>query len=337
MLAAALLLAAAFAVLVIYDKAVSGSSDGKTRIYGSQTADDSRQEDSGSKPDDSADDEAPGIYDTSLISKAYLDGAPDSLSGIDREIYDKASEVISDVITEDMSDFEKELAIHDWIVYNCTYDNKALGILGGYSENSDNPYGALINGQAICKGYTSAFQMFMDMLEIPCLTVYASDEQGDEHAWNMVEIENGWYYVDVTWDDPVPDHSGRLVTHKYFNVTEEFMRETGHVWDTSGLEKTVADAYLYAEGSAVVIRGYDELKKAAAECLNGKREELYVVFADDAGIVIEGYDGEYIDSTGSSKLYTDYLEPLRMDFSDNEIYCCIKEFNGGIGLEILFG
>ncbi len=337
MLTAAMLLAAAFAVLVIYDKAMSGRSDGQTRIYGSQADGESLSADEESKQDGAADNETGGIYDTSLISEAYLNKDPDSLSGIDSEIYDKASEVISGIITEDMSDFEKELAVHDWIVYNCTYDKKALGVLGGYSENSDNPYGVLYNGQAICKGYTSSFQMFMDMLEIPCLTVYASANGGEEHAWNMVKIENEWYYVDVTWDDPVPDYDGRLVVHDYFNVTEDFMRETGHEWDSSGLERADNDAYSYANGSVSEIHSYDELKNAASECLDGRREELYVVFAEDSEIVIEGYDGEYIDSTGSSKLDIGYLEPLIKDFSDVDIYCYVKEFSGGTGLEILFG
>ncbi len=331
---AAMVLTAAFAVLAVYDK-TAGSSDGKTRIFGSQesmhTSEKSSMSDSGNSSDI---DKTDIIYDTSAVSEAYLNGSSDGLGDLDRKIYDKAVQVIDEIIAEDMSDFEKELAVHDWIVYNCTYDKKALGILGGYNENSDNPYGVLYNGQAICKGYTTAFQMFMDMLEIPCLTISASDIEGDEHAWNMVKIENVWYYTDVTWDDPVPDYSGRLVTHSYFNVTEEYMKNSGHVWDTSNLEKADSVDYSYSEGTAVRINSSDELKKAASDCLDRKREELYVVFSEKIGAVINGTDGDYFDPSEDSELYKSYIGPLEQEIGGFEMY--IKEIGGKAGLEIIF-
>ena len=45
----------------------------------------------------------------------------------------------------------------------------------------------------------------MDMLEIPCKTIYATDFEGDDHSWNLVQIGGSWYYVDICWDDPIPD------------------------------------------------------------------------------------------------------------------------------------
>ena len=68
-----------------------------------------------------------------------------------------------------MNDYEKELAVHDYIVGCASYDETHLNALGIGLPNSDNPYGCLINGKAICSGYSTTFQLFMDMLEIPVL------------------------------------------------------------------------------------------------------------------------------------------------------------------------
>ena len=157
-------------------------------------------------------------YDSTPISQAYLTGDTSSLDEKQTEIYNKAVSTINDFITPDMNDYEKELAVHDYIVGCASYDEAHLNALGIGLPNSDNPYGCLINGKAICSCYSTTFQLFMDMLEIPCKTIYATDFEGDDHSWNIVQIGGSWYYVDVCWDDPIPDFTDRPVRHKYFNV-----------------------------------------------------------------------------------------------------------------------
>ncbi|MDE6148905.1 MAG: hypothetical protein K2F81_02260 [Ruminococcus sp.] len=192
-----------------------------------------------------AEQEDTAIYNTKSISDAYLSEDPSTLSDFDKKIYDKAVEIIDNVIHEDMSLYEKELAIHDYIVSNSEYDTANLGIFHEHSQNSDNPYGVLINGKSICTGYATTFKMFMDMFEIPNIIVYAEDDNRDDHAWNMVQLDNDWYYVDVTWDDPVSDIEDLPVSHIYFNVTEEFLRNNRHVWNSEGLPKADSTEYSY--------------------------------------------------------------------------------------------
>ena len=57
----------------------------------------------------------------------------------------------------------------------------------------------------------------MDMLGIENGTV--SGEAGDEqHIWNTVKLDDQWYHVDVTWDDPIGS-SFEYTDHSYFNIT----------------------------------------------------------------------------------------------------------------------
>ena len=63
------------------------------------------------------------IKSTTHISDAYKNGDPSALSAEDKETYDLASDVIAQVIKEGMSDYEKEVAIYDWM-----FDNIGQGI-----------------------------------------------------------------------------------------------------------------------------------------------------------------------------------------------------------------
>ncbi|MBQ8968097.1 transglutaminase domain-containing protein [Ruminococcus sp.] len=189
-----------------------------------------------SAPDESEaeepEEETEELYDTTPISEAYLSGDTAALDEVQREILDRAGKVIDEVITEDMSDYDKELAIHDYIVRNVTYDKGELSLFGEAGEHAADPLGALRDGECICRGYTTTFRMFMDMLGIPCRSVHASAE-GREHAWNIVQLSGHWYYVDVTWDDPVPDAMTYPVKHQYFNTTADVMADR-HEWDREG-------------------------------------------------------------------------------------------------------
>ncbi|MBQ1432530.1 MAG: transglutaminase, partial [Ruminococcus sp.] len=68
------------------------------------------------------------LYDTSAISAAYLSGDTSGLDEFQMEIYERAVQVMEEVLTEDMTDYEKELAIHDYIVANITYDVDNLSV-----------------------------------------------------------------------------------------------------------------------------------------------------------------------------------------------------------------
>lgn len=148
----------------------------------------------------------------------------------ERQLYEKVVSILSEIITEDMSEYEKERAVHDYMIKNAEYDQEALKKDGKMSEGADTPYGFLLHGYGICSGYTTTFQLFMDLLSIPCISIQASSGiigHEEDHAWNMVKLDGTWYYVDVTWDDP----SGNdRVRYNFFNTTTLKLLLTGHIW-----------------------------------------------------------------------------------------------------------
>ena len=190
------------------------------------------------------------IYDTSAILAAWEARDPSSLSGDDRAIYDAAEAVLAEIMREDMTEVEKEVAAYGWLVNNVDYDWTHQDALAETDRRSYGPYGGLVNRAAVCLGYAASFQLLMDMSGVECITVVgaAFNSTGD-HAWNMVKLDGEWYCVDVTWDDPITSSPFPLpasTTHMYFNVTSAFLRQRDHQWDEAAVEEAAGTALAWA-------------------------------------------------------------------------------------------
>lgn len=187
-------------------------------------------------------------YCADAVLQAWESGDASSLSERDRSVLNAAKDVIDQKISNGMSEYEKELAIHDWITGWSSFDMSAFSHApgSGSEEDSDTPYGVLINKRGNCWGYSSTFQLFMDLLGIECITVYGTpSSSGVEHAWNMVQLDEEWYCVDTAWDDPIGGTPG----HRYFNVTSEILRNSGiHRWDETAVPEATGTTYRYGNG-----------------------------------------------------------------------------------------
>lgn len=102
---------------------------------------------------------------------------------------------------QNLSDYDKIREVHYWLIQNVEYDSDLT---------AEEPYsmsGALTEGKAVCEGYARAFKYIMDGLGIPCVLVSgtATNSSGltESHAWNYVYLNDQWYAIDVTWDDPI--------------------------------------------------------------------------------------------------------------------------------------
>lgn len=107
--------------------------------------------------------------------------------------------------------------VHDYIINNTEYDTT---LSQPYIYNL---YGTLVKHKSVCEGYAESFKYLLDALEIPCVIVIgeATNSSGEKenHAWNYVQIDDQWYAVDTTWDDPVIIGNGKVSKeskYKYF-------------------------------------------------------------------------------------------------------------------------
>lgn len=123
--------------------------------------------------------------------------------------------------------YENIKLVHDYLVENIEYDETIS------QENIYDLYGALIKNKCVCEGYAKAFKYLMDTMNIPCVTVSGkgtnSEGRTESHAWNYVQINNIWYAIDCTWDDPILIGSGYLSDsskYKYFLKGENEFNKT---------------------------------------------------------------------------------------------------------------
>ncbi len=140
----------------------------------------------------------------------------------------KVEEIIS--ATENLSAFETEKYFHDWLCNNVVYDETA-------DETIFTAYGALINGVAVCEGYSRAMQMLCNKADIPSVIIYGQSRNSG-HMWNLVCLENLWYHTDVTWDD-----QNDFISYTFFNLTDNHISADHTVYpvDVTGKDKTVTE------------------------------------------------------------------------------------------------
>lgn len=175
------------------------------------------------------------LWDNSTLVAALKAGSDEGLDAYGRKLYKKADKVIKKVIDEGMSAIEKEEAIYEWLTANCEYDFRHYEVPNNAPRESYEPYGAIVEGTAVCLGFATAFQLFMDVLDIECITVVgAAFNSMEDHAWNMVKIDGEWYCVDATWD-------AGTYGFGYFNVSSDYMAMTGHQWDYAAYPIAVAE------------------------------------------------------------------------------------------------
>ena len=149
-----------------------------------------------------------------------------------KAINKKIDEIYKNIITNDMDTYTKILTIHDYIINNTKYDiernNNGNSIYHSYIA-----YGPLLEGYATCNGYTDAMALFLEKMNIPNFKVAMTPEKNSDtegHVWNAVYLNNQWFHLDLTWDDPVSSDGTDYLQHKYFLITTSQLEEA----DTSG-------------------------------------------------------------------------------------------------------
>ncbi len=108
---------------------------------------------------------------------------------------------------------EAAVRVHDALLRRVSYEEGAQG------GDAGSLYGGLVRGGGVCGAYSRGYQYLMQRLGVPCAFLSGTSVRGIPHAWNAVKLEDGWYYVDATWDD-LPDEIGYLY-HDYLLVTLE--------------------------------------------------------------------------------------------------------------------
>lgn len=128
----------------------------------------------------------------------------------------KKAEAIAKKARKIKDEYSRIEYIHDEIAKNAEYFNESdPEAYVGYAHYA---YGALVEGKAVCQGYSAAFAYVCRMSDIECITVYGTS-RGEKHSWNKVLCDGKWYNVDLTWDDAVSNFKDNI-SHSYFMLSD---------------------------------------------------------------------------------------------------------------------
>lgn len=133
-----------------------------------------------------------------------------------------AADQIAEKANAETTVFGKLTVIHDEICKGCKYSDGA---------HQNDAYGCLVEGKAKCEGYAKAFLYTARRAGLPVMNVTGTNGNGENHVWNIAEIDGSYYNIDVTWDD---DEAFRgKIAHSCFAVSDE------------GFEDHIADLRIY--------------------------------------------------------------------------------------------
>ncbi|MDR6555135.1 transglutaminase domain-containing protein [Paenibacillus qinlingensis] len=158
------------------------------------------------------------------IGKLKITLHPEYLTTLEQDQYvdEEVDRILSEIITAKMTPFEKELAIHDFVVSHTSYED--VGEIGHTA------YSALYNKKAVCQGYAILTNLLLNKAGITSHLIvgYINDDVEQPHMWNEVNIEDNWYMLDTVFNDSTSNPS-----MDYYNVTSKALKGMKHTWEES--------------------------------------------------------------------------------------------------------
>lgn len=206
---------------------------------------------------------------------------------------------------EGLSEFDKELNIHDLLAKEIVYSD-----LEELPRAYHTIEGTLIEGTGVCDSFTKSLQIIYDKAGIDSIIVLGTLD-GNPHAWNLVNIDDEWYHVDITSSRSIYDETG-IVNHAYFNLTDENLLKVCTIDTPEILPKATATKYNYYNYNNFVIR--------EDEFIDARLREIYQSFVDKNYIEFYIY-GKVSDNIASvlvtmRSIDSNFLNGSKMSYYD---------------------
>ena len=118
--------------------------------------------------------------------------------------------------SQNLPELSKEEKVHNYLANTVVYDY-------AFKSSSFECVGPLLFGRGVCEGISKATKLLLDLLEIPSLIVIGKSIQnfsdGEMHAWNLVQINDCYSHLDVTFDITLMENE--IERFDYFNLSDD--------------------------------------------------------------------------------------------------------------------
>ena len=126
----------------------------------------------------------------------------------------KIDDITNKILTDEMTLKEKIIKFHDYIIDTTTYDVEYVeNNLNNIYYPSHTAIGPIIYNKALCGGYASIMAIFLNNLNVPNYRIAS-----EFHVWNYVKLDNKWYHLDLTWDDPITNTKEDIRLDKFLLI-----------------------------------------------------------------------------------------------------------------------
>lgn len=229
------------------------------------------------------------------------------------------------------SDYDKVVAVHDWVAKNICYDYD--GLYGRTDEVEYIASDVLKSKKSVCQGFADLSAALLRAVNIPtrvvdgyALGIGSTSEWTDDifdnetinHAWNEAYVDGRWIIFDATWDSGNAYENGSYkfsdseVSYQYFDPTIEVFSSTHYIVDEEGTEflNQLSDNDL------------DE----NISLYEGSKKKIYNEVPDDIAVKWEIANEEVVDITkdGNLKGMVPGSSEVKLIFSKGN---CMKTIN----------
>lgn len=181
-------------------------------------------------------------------------------------------------ISNNASEYDKVKYVYEYIIAQTEYNQDA-------AENQ-NICSVFIGRESVCQGYAKATQYLLERLGVKSTLVIGKVDNGEGHAWNLVQIDKNYYYVDTTWGDasyqlaeetePKTTEDLPLINYDYLCVTTDQLCQTHIIDNVVPMPRCVSleANYYVMEGAYFVEYNEEQLKELFQKGYDEKRSDV---------------------------------------------------------------
>lgn len=230
----------------------------------------------------------------------YKGGKNEAVAKI-KAVNSKVKSIVASIIKPNMSDFQKEITIHDYVVNNTAYDDENL-TYGTLTDDDYTAYGVFFNKTAVCEGYAEAIFRLLNEAKVNNIIIVGTGNNVP-HAWNLVNINGEYYHLDATFDDPVSE-SGNILSYNYFNVTDADISKD-HSWDKKDYPVCTGIKYNYFVANNLYVTSHSEFYNVIKAGLLNREK---IIRCKTNGYNIDTFSSQTISEVLSDNKNINYID-----------------------------